>query len=1108
MSANRIFSLLVLCSFVLPLSAKQAHINLSEAEWGLGNIYALAGEWDFAWHALLEPDSASDFPHWGRVTVPGPWTNSDVHEGAVSAEGYGTLRLKVTVPPNISTFYLAMPDMASAYRMWVNGVEVAGNGQVATTAELERAAYLPKVITVQNAPETLSILIQSSNFHYQWGGLWYAPRLTDDSGVFKLRDKPLISSTIYSTLLLGTGTLAFLLFLSRRQDKKVLYFSLLCFAIGWRRLLIDERILYMLGGFDWSILQLFENLTIYLSLPFFIGYFYYLFPQEVNKKLLYAGWLISMPFCLTAIVTEVRFYTQLNIPFQIIGCGLIPYIFYLYIQALRAKRTGAKMFGFSLLIFCLTAVNDALNYSYLIDTPNLMHLGALAFVLFQLSALIRRYLLNFRTIEQMSTELSQRNEELVQLDEFKDEFLATTSHELRTPLHGIAGLAERLSEDGSSFSDAQKHQIELIEATSRRLSNLVNDILDFSSIKHGKLKLNLQSIDLGQLTENVLQTLRPLIKGKQLTLYNELNNERIMVVADEYRLQQILFNLVGNAIKYTEQGHITVSAHVNGDTVTLDIEDTGAGIPQDKVAVLFHPFEQYLESGKRRGSSTGLGLSITKQLVNLHGGELKIDSEENKGTTVSFSLPICSEHQRVSLETENATLKRETEERKESLPELAKLQHEENSNSQLFNLPQGEHAVVFYADDEEVNRQLVVSQLEPAGYTVETFTCAKNLMTRLETTRPDLILMDLMMPGMNGIDACRQVRLEHNSQQLPVIMLTARYQISDIVEALGAGANDYLIKPYHRQELLARLFSQLSVKKFWQLTAENFALKQELTHSEQLQLELNKANTQLYKALEGAEESILMLNEEFDILFANQSFAKLCGTSIEELCKHTLSSLLSLQSMQQFQALCDQHNTHFEVQADFRSKEYPVKLYTTVHSDQFDTFLVILAKPAETDLKLDAPNLLESLTKELAASRSRIDQIENALNQSELLRPVAPKAEPEAEQKPAQNESAGESAKELVVRTLRTALLTWERYTHQTKADLAEKSRCWRVYIDGTTAKTRTLDKYLSLKTLPAKPRWRAVIKTANYVIDHCELNDEDQDELTRLIDAVDDAFS
>ena len=804
-------------------------------------------------------------------------------------------------------------------------------------------------------------------------------------------------------------------------------------------------------------------------------------------------------------------------------------------------RRGAKTFGFGLGIFILAVVNDILTYSYVINTPNLSHIGILAFVIFQGIDLAKSYLHNFETIEKMSKSLKDTNKELLKIDAFKDEFLATTSHELRTPLHGISGLANHLLNDPSlSLKFEHQHKLDLIYSTTKRLGSLVNDIVDFASIKHGNISLNKKCVDLKALANSVIATLSPLVSGRDIRLTTDIPKEVQYVLADENRLQQVLFNLLGNAIKFTEEGIIQLNArsadpldskidHEQGSNprVTIEVVDTGVGIAPDKYDLLFEPFQHFGENKDTLYSGSGLGLSISRQLVRLHGGDLQVKSQINNGTTIQFSLELSDPAKLDKLKSkttdsaqlltlsqldthQNAShlISKETWSRTNNdtgTPNDA----EYSENKKTFITRAVEDSHIFVVDDEEVNLELAHAQLDSAGYIIECFSSGSLLLDRLEHQRPDLILLDLMMPTINGLDVCRSVRSKYDSYELPIMMLTARYQISDIVDCLSAGANDYLIKPYHEQELLARVYSQLSARKFWFSHQENQILKKEIDHRKQLESELSIANKRLLHALDITDECILLLTEEFDIIYANQAAFNFLHIQQTKLIGSPISSVISSESKTELEDLLTHSLSSFTLPIKDKNLG-DIELAIHPFQEKGEQYFALIIYQTKTNHLIDPEKsinneLLESLRNELTISRNKFEQIEQALKQISSINEQA------ALNPPGKNvlESNDENQyrRELLIKLLRETISVWERYTLKTKADLAEESRCWRVYLDGTTAKTRTLDRYLSDRTLPSKPRWQLVIRTAKYVIDNCLLKQEDSDMLTDMMNALDKAF-
>ena len=424
------------------------------------------------------------------------------------------------------------------------------------------------------------------------------------------------------------------------------------------------------------------------------------------------------------------------------------------------------------------------------------------------------------------------NERLRQVDKLKDEFLANTSHELRTPLNGVTGIVESIL-DGASGPVPPKvaENLSLVLSSGQRLSRLVNDILDFSKVRHDNLKLERRPVDARAVAEVVLTHSRALAVDKELALVNAIDADLAPVDADEDRLQQILYNLVGNAIKYADRGEIVLSAQAEGDMMTVSVSDSGIGIAKAEHTRIFESFESAEPSISREHGGNGLGLSITKQLVELHGGEIGVESEPGKGATFWFTLPIAKEAKVESSEL-GSPIERPIVEALECASS-----HVDAGNGSFR---------ILVVDDDPVNRRVVANHLSFRGYTVLEAASGVEALRVVEELAPvDLVLLDVMMPRMSGIDVCRDLRESYSAHELPVIFLTARDRVSDLVTGFSAGANDYLTKPLSKDELLARVHTQLELvdvtrnleRKVSERTAELSAANQkleELSHTDTL----------------------------------------------------------------------------------------------------------------------------------------------------------------------------------------------------------------------------------------------------------------------------------
>ncbi len=445
-------------------------------------------------------------------------------------------------------------------------------------------------------------------------------------------------------------------------------------------------------------------------------------------------------------------------------------------------------------------------------------------------------------------ELEEKNTKLKELDQLKDEFLANTSHELRTPLNGIIGLTESLIDGATgALSDNTKSNLHMIAASGRRLSSLVNDILDFSQLKHRNIDLQIKPVAIREIVGVVLMLCQSLIGKKSLQLVNNISADLPLVDADENRLQQVLYNLIGNAIKFTEMGAIEISANLQNSQIEIAIADTGIGISSDKLDRIFESFEQADGSTARIYGGTGLGLTVTKQLVELHGGAISVSSVVGKGSRFSFTIPVAQESHRHSdlVAIADQPIAIDQPDVIDQPIDLSSPAMHHPIAAPLVD-PKADHnsnLKILIVDDEPVNLQVLVNNLSLANYAIAQANSGIEALELVEQGfKPDLVLLDVMMPHMTGYEVSQKLRERFLPSELPIVMLTAKNQVSDLVAGFEAGASDYLTKPFSKDELLARIKTHISLSR---LVSENrnLNLKHEELTQEKTDLEILLDNT-------------------------------------------------------------------------------------------------------------------------------------------------------------------------------------------------------------------------------------------------------------------------
>ncbi|MFN2353971.1 MAG: ATP-binding protein [Desulfopila sp.] len=379
------------------------------------------------------------------------------------------------------------------------------------------------------------------------------------------------------------------------------------------------------------------------------------------------------------------------------------------------------------------------------------------------------------TTEKVKTqqELRVTKEEALSANYAKSEFLANMSHEIRTPMNGVLGMLQLLQ--NTPLSKEQQEYVDTALSSGTSLLKIISDILDFSKIEAGKIDLEEKCFDLRAVIDTTVSSFEALINNDRVTLRSHIDTALpIKVIGDETRLRQILYNLIGNAVKFTTSGAIVVQLqsggmHDDGIKINFEIQDSGIGISDDKIPDLFDPFVQADSSFKRQYSGTGLGLSIVKKLVTLMQGDINITSEPQQGTVISFSI-----HARPAQNT--------TAVHQHSYQELQKSCTCQN---------------ILVVEDEKINAMVVSAMLKKLGHTPTIADNGHKAMEILKEKRFDCILMDIQMPHMDGIETAQAIRKSSctGCSEIPIVALTAHAMKGDKERFLKAGMNAHLTKP-------------------------------------------------------------------------------------------------------------------------------------------------------------------------------------------------------------------------------------------------------------------------------------------------------------------------
>ncbi|HAV76466.1 MAG TPA: hypothetical protein DCX53_03835 [Anaerolineae bacterium] len=387
-------------------------------------------------------------------------------------------------------------------------------------------------------------------------------------------------------------------------------------------------------------------------------------------------------------------------------------------------------------------------------------------------------------VKERTAELNRLNLELEHANRAKDEFLATMSHELRTPLNSILGFSEYLLEQRRGpLNEKQEQYIQMISSSGSHLLVLINDILDVSKIEAGKLNIHPEIISVTEICESSLNFIKTEAIKKSISVEFINDTSTTTMRADPQRLKQILVNLLNNAVKFTpEKGRVSLEVKISAEReqILFSVSDTGIGIKQNDLNKLFSPFTQVDNSLSRRQEGTGLGLVIVYKLTELHGGSIQVESEFGKGSRFNVVLPWKLDE---SLSPEN----------KPNSPDLIDIRNRAQSPKR---------DLILLAEDIESNVMTIQAYLSDYGYEVIDVPDGLEAIARAKEILPALILMDIQMPKMNGLEAIRQLRADSRFDSTPIIALTALAMPGDRERCIEAGANEYMSKPVSLKALV------------------------------------------------------------------------------------------------------------------------------------------------------------------------------------------------------------------------------------------------------------------------------------------------------------------
>ncbi|TKI58186.1 response regulator [Brevibacillus antibioticus] len=791
-------------------SIKNGQFDLREWNAEDGDILLLDGEWEFYPSKWLIDDRRQhgvDEKEPALIQVPGKW-NEALHADKSTPYGFASYRLRLYVNPEKNLNYsIRVPSVRTASELYVNGRLLAQSGRVAESEDAYLAKNLPYTTTfTADENGVIDLVIQAANYVDSRGsGIVRSIKFGTEEAITREMKISISTQLLAAVIFLMHSMYALILFLLGNKEKKLLYFSLVTLCSALTSVFSnDEKLFHQLFyiGIDWDFRL--ANIALVIGA-------YALLACTNHRELPY--WSRVYPVYRVMNLGTVGI-TMFLAPHQVIM--LFPVYFLL--GGIAAGITMIAIFkkvikdikSNLLLLFSILALTHHFIWTLIWRESGLSLVYYPFDMIISMGCLASVWFKDYFNMHANTKEIAAT---LERMNDHKDQFLANTSHEFKNPLHSILNMSQSvLNRERHLLQERSIKELETVLSVGRRLTLILNDLIDVMSLQEGNPRLQKKVIWIQPIVIGVLDMLQFNAELKSVKIANQIPEDFPPVHADENRVIQIVFNLLHNAVKYTNEGIISIQAFAKDGRAFIVIHDTGIGIDEDMQKRLFRPYEQASTSETMIEGGFGLGLSISKQLVELHGGTLEMSSVLGEGSTFTFSLKLAHGEAEEEVAVAVAVARSFEPSVIQSIPIQEKV--EIPLATKLTALLEGNRNCprLLIVDDDPVNLQVLEAILPPDEYDVTMVTSGKEALAILDTKEWDLVISDIMMPQMSGYELTRMIRERFTLTELPVLLLTARSQPKDIQSGFLAGANDYVTKPVEGMEIKSRIEALTTIK--------------------------------------------------------------------------------------------------------------------------------------------------------------------------------------------------------------------------------------------------------------------------------------------------------
>ncbi|MGP0586028.1 ATP-binding protein [Paenibacillus timonensis] len=783
------------------MSARHGVLDLSDWDPERQASIKLDGEWEFYWDQLRVPDdfriSTKRLPD-TYLTVPGSWNGKTINGHNLPAYGAATYRLVIKNLPASGLYALKKTNIRFASKIYVNGRKLIEDGKPALRAEAYEAGNIPQSVLVPLERGEVEIVVQVANYDYINSGIPFSLYFGKQVAMDRMLKTNL--ATEFSTLAV-LGVLALICLISyavaakyRKKDSSLLLAACICLLFSIYHGLSGERTLILLLP-DLPFVSLYKIKDIATMGCFiFVALFFYKLQNRIIPLRALQGVIgVLALFAAAVAFLPIRMYNPYQVYvvfiYQMMSIWLLYKSSAIYICSQRANQLQAMLLFLSILTINLYSMDTILFALSWKETLWVQQFFLVLFNLIMVVQVVLKFFEAYQTVDRM------RND-LIRLDRIKDDFLASTSHELKMPLTTIVNITDTLLKGVEGpVNPKQAWNLNIVKNSSRRLTYLVNELLDYSKMKHGDIRLFRTALILRDHVDTVVQVHRFLLTGKRIELVDRIQDDFPAIYADSNRLLQILHQLIGCACQYLEQGVIEVQGERAIGNVCITIRTHSLGKPGELPKDLFSALELLAAPGSPLESGAGLGLSVTKQLIELHGGTLHAELPDEQGLAFVFTLPLAEQtvHRDNRLESSRLI----------SVQDIAYPQYTPGEGKET----------ILVVENDFASLQSIRNLLKQEGHAVVTVNRGRLALEELAKMHSFfLVILDIALPDLSGYEVLRSIRERVSSVELPVLVLTSRNREDEMRLSVEHGANDFVGMPFEAEELLARVRNLIQLK--------------------------------------------------------------------------------------------------------------------------------------------------------------------------------------------------------------------------------------------------------------------------------------------------------